>query len=267
MIFLVAGEGPSDMGACLNQQRRCSGADFQAGPMAVMVRQIVDRELGMMAAGWELDAEAIEFVHHSELAEVELPKARPTSSLFQGKKAKREYDDIYFFQEARVLGHLAKERAAVAGCEVVPVLFHDADGSRSTKAGLGAEKARSMRDGFANVGCELGVPMVVIPTSEAWLLCGLKTSPYQNCAALETEVVASDKSEHWGKKLLAEAIEARKLNRKTFGELVSEGHVDTHRIDMPSFNVFRERLVEVLALMVPAHPKNRQMAGGPNQQN
>lgn len=108
MIFLVAGEGPSDIGQCLNYRSRCSGVDFQAGPLAVMVRQIVDRELNKLATGWELDADAVEFVHHSEFATVELPKAQPTSTLLPGKKAKKETDDIYYYQEARILGYLAK---------------------------------------------------------------------------------------------------------------------------------------------------------------
>jgi hypothetical protein len=266
MIFLVAGEGPSDMGVCVNQQSRCCGADFQAGPFAVMVRQIVDKELSKVKAGWELDAEAIEFVHRSEFATVELPKAQPTSTLLPGKKAKKETDDIYYYQAARILGFLAKSRAADAQCQVAAVLFHDADTRCSTKPGMWSEKAKSMRVGFDRVGCELGVPMVANPTSEAWLLCGLKASPYQNCTALESEVSASDKSPHSGKKLVEDAMAAKQLTGKTFGELVSEGHVETHRIDMPSFNAFRDRLVEVVTMMVPAHPKNRQ-CGGPAAQN
>ena len=62
MIFLLAGEGPTDIGGCRDQRRECSGADFESGPLAVMVRQIVDHELGKIAAGWELPDDAIEFV-------------------------------------------------------------------------------------------------------------------------------------------------------------------------------------------------------------
>lgn len=111
-----------------------------------------------------------------------------------------------------------------------------------------------MRLGFHDIGCKLGVPMVANPTSEAWLLCGLKSESYQNCVALETGVSASDKSLRWGKKLVAEAIAERTLTHKSFRDLVTDGDVDTHRINMPSFKIFRDRLVDVVALMVRAHP-------------
>lgn len=255
---MVVGEGPSDMGICRNPQDRCSGVDFQAGPMAVMIRQIVDGELSKIRHGWNLDEDAIEFISKAALKSAVIPKDLPASSLLlPSKKNKRHADDIHFFRQARVLGYLAQQRAKEANCEVAAVLFRDADLHRSHKVGLWEEKAKSMQDGFAIVSYELGVPMVANPTSEAWLLCGLQPNPYHNCKALESEVSASDKSEKWGKKLVSDAIADRELEDKSFGELVSEGYVDTHRINMPSFNAFRDRLVDVVAQMVPEHPKNR----------
>lgn len=254
MIFLLAGEGPSDMGGCRNQRRECSGADFDAGPLAVMVRQIVDRELSGISPGWELPDDAIEFVSHSVLKDVELPKARPASSLFRGKKDKHEADDIYFFQEARVLGYLAKKRAEQQRSPVSAVLFHDADGSCSTKAGLWKDKADSMRRGFIRSECALGVPMVANPTSEAWLLCALKTSPYNNCEALETAVSASDQSPNWGKKLLAAAIHPIEPNGTTLADMVRERRIDALRIEMESYTTFKKRLVEVVEQMVRNTP-------------
>ena len=254
MIFLLAGEGPTDIGGCRDQRRQCGGADFEPGPLAVMVRQIVDHELGKISTGWELHDDAIEFVAHGALKEVELPKARPTSSLFRGKKDKQDADDIYFFQEARILGHMAKQRSAQHGSPVAPVLFHDADGRCSTKPGLWKEKADSMRRGFLREECELGVPMVANPTSEAWLLCGLKTTPYQNCEALETTVSASDKSPNWGKKLLSDAIAAADKKGATYADLVREGRIDAHRIEMPSYCACKKRLESVVAQMVQRNP-------------
>lgn len=254
MIFLLAGEGPTDIGRCHNQLRECSGADFEAGPLAVMVRQIVDRELGQITPGWELADDAIEFVAHSVLKDVELPKARPASSLFRGKKEKQETDDIYFFQEAQVLGYLAKKRADRHQSPVSPVLFHDADGRCSTKPGLWKDKAESMRHGFIRSECTLGVPMVANPISEAWLLCGMKATPYQNCEALETTVSASDKSPNWGKRLLAEAIHSAESNGTTLADMVRERRVDAHRIEMPSYRAFKDRLVEVVTQMVRSIP-------------
>ena len=254
MIFLLAGEGPTDMGGCRDQRRECAGADFQPGPLAVMVRQIVDHELGKIAAGWELPDDAIEFVAHAALKEAELPKARPTSSLFRGKKDKQDADDIYFFQEARILGHLAKQRSVRDASPVSPVLFHDADGRCSTKPGLWKEKADSMRRGFIREECELGVPMVTNPTSEAWLLCGLKTTPYQSCESLETTVSASDKSPNWGKKLLADAVRTTEVSGTALADMVRDGRIDALRIEMPSYRAFRDRLAEVVTQMVRSTP-------------
>lgn len=256
MIFLLAGEGPSDMGGCRNQLRECSGAVFEAAPLAVMVRQLVDRELGEITPGWELPDDAIEFVSHSVLKDVELPKARPASSLFRGKKDKQEADDIYFFQEARVLGYLANKRAAQYKAPVSPVLFHDADGRCSTKPGLWKDKAESMRRGFTRSECVLGVPMVANPTSEAWLLCALKTSPYKNCEALETTVSASEQSPNWGKKLLAKAIHPAESNGTTLADMVRERRIDALRIEMPSYRAFKDRLKEVVTQMVRSKPAN-----------
>lgn len=249
MIFLLAGEGPTDIGACRDQRRECGGANFEPGPLAVMVRQIVDHELG-----WDLPDDSIEFVSHAALKVVELPKARPTSSLFRGKKDKQDADDIYFYQEARILGHLAKQRSAQNKSPVAPVLFHDADGSCSTKSGLWKEKADSMRRGFLRAECELGVPMVANPTSEAWLLCGLKATPYQSCEALETTVSASDKSPNWGKKLLAEAIAPIEVSGTALADMVRERRIDALRIEMSSYTEFKKRLEAVVAQMVRGTP-------------
>lgn len=242
MIFLVAGEGPSDMGQCLNGKRRCAGADFQAGPMAIIIKQLTNR-----AAGFDLPDDAIEFVEHDALAAVVLPKNRPTSSFVPGKKA--PVDTGYFYLEAKLLGHLAVQKSTKE-CPVAAVLFHDADGSRANKKGLWQEKWKSIQRGFAEVNCEKGIPMVAKPTSEAWLLCGMQSSPYQNCAALETTVSHSDKSPCCGKKLLKDAIAAAGETSSSFADLVVGGKVDAHRIDMPSYNEFKSRLTYVVTQMV-----------------
>ncbi len=245
MIFLLAGEGPSDMGHCCNGENQCCGTDFEAGPMAVLVKQIAER-----VAGFELSEEAIEFVGHAVLEATPPPRTLPQSGLFLGKKAKRKTDDVYFFREAELLGRLANQRAVDERTPVAAVLFHDADGRRSTKRGLWRDKWHSMEAGFTRANCERGVPMVANPTSEAWLLCGMKTVPYQNCAALETTVSASDKSPHCGKKLLNEAIEAAGAVGYSFAALVRDSKVDAHRIEMPSYSAFKERLTTVVIQMV-----------------
>ena len=41
MMFLVSGEGPSDIGGCTNGAESCEGADFKAGPMTLLIDQLV----------------------------------------------------------------------------------------------------------------------------------------------------------------------------------------------------------------------------------
>lgn len=47
------------------------------------------------------------------------------------------------------------------------------------------DKLESMKNGFKEADCILGVPMIPKPKSEAWLLCACKENAYQHCAALE----------------------------------------------------------------------------------
>ncbi|MCO6456011.1 MAG: hypothetical protein J5I93_11995 [Pirellulaceae bacterium] len=43
MLFLVSGEGPSDMGVCSDGNAVCTVPDFQVGPMAVIVELVVQK--------------------------------------------------------------------------------------------------------------------------------------------------------------------------------------------------------------------------------
>jgi hypothetical protein len=45
MLLILTGEGPSDIGACKGPIGFCRGGDFQPGPMAVLVDQIVSERL------------------------------------------------------------------------------------------------------------------------------------------------------------------------------------------------------------------------------
>ncbi len=46
MFLLLSGEGPTDMGAATNDAAVCEGDAFLKGPMAVIVDQVVQGELG-----------------------------------------------------------------------------------------------------------------------------------------------------------------------------------------------------------------------------
>jgi hypothetical protein len=168
-------------------------------------------------------------------------KAAKKAVRLPGKKRTRE--TRYFFNNARVLARIAKERERERKDDVVAVLFRDAD---TATAGRGAwpEKRQSMLDGFTEEGFVRGVPVIPKPTSEAWLLCALRRNPYQGCAALEDRS-GNPHSPHSLKGELETRL-GHQPTREGLCELVANGKIDHRRIDMPSFDAFRDRLEAVL---------------------
>ncbi|MNY52661.1 hypothetical protein D3C86_1883510 [compost metagenome] len=86
--------------------------------------------------------------------------------------------------------------------------------------------------------------MLPRPKSEAWLLCALKEVPYQNCEKLEEES-GNDGAVNSLKDRLASRL-GQDATRKLLNEILSEGRIDAARIDMPSFNEFRDDLERVI---------------------
>ena len=43
-----------------------------------------------------------------------------------------------------------------------------------------------MLDGFAEENFSRGVPMIPKPKSEAWIICALRSNPYEGCESLES---------------------------------------------------------------------------------
>jgi len=238
MYFLFSGEGATDIGACADSTATCEGNDYQHGPMTVIVDQIVQsrHHYSLLGAG------CCGFVTRGTLADraSELKAAKKAIRLPGKKRAK---ETRYFFNNARVLARIAKEREGERKDDVVAVLFRDAD---TATAGRGPwpEKRQSMLDGFLEEGFARGVPMIPKPTSEAWLLCALRKNPYQGCAALEDRS-SNPRSPHSLKGELGKRL-GHPPTREELCELVANGRIDHRSIDMPSFNAFRERLEAVL---------------------
>lgn len=240
MIFVISGEGPSDIGACENGQDECSGTDFKPGPMARIIEKLVES-----CAGFSLPNDAVEFV--SEARRLAASKALPISYTM-GKK--RDYEGGYFFKEARALASIANQKALAHNCPVAAVLFRDADGTRSTEDKMYEIKRTSIEDGFRAADFELGVPMVPKPKSEAWLLCALKTNPYQNCAGLEESLSGNDNAPNSAKCQLQERLGVKQKTTHDLADLVSEGTISSSQINMPSFNHFRNHLEDVTNRML-----------------
>lgn len=235
MLILVSGEGLTDMGRCLVTDS-CCGDDFEAGPMAWLVDQIVESSLGypLLPSGW------IYFVSKTKLSAVSKglgPTALP------GPKRPRE--TAYFYRNARAMAQLAQELAKNNSDEVVAVLFRDADGTQSAGRGVWQDKWDSMLRGFQHERFDTGVPMIPKPKSEAWLLCALKQSgPYRNCTSIE-DASGNDNAPNSLKMQLAHAV-GQRPTANVLCDLVRDRVVDASRIDMPSFLAFRKRLQAVL---------------------
>lgn len=238
MYFLFSGEGVTDLGACADSAATCEGNDYQPGPMTVIVDHMVQSRHHYSL----LDVGCAGFVTRRTLVDrASGLKAAKKAARLPGKKRAKE--TRYFYNNARVLARIAKEREGERNDDVVAVLFRDAD---TATAGRGpwAEKRQSMLDGFTEEGFPRGVPMIPKPSSEAWLLCALREHPYQGCASLENRS-GNPRSPHSLKGELENRL-GRPATREALCEMVTNGTIDHRRIDMPSFNAFRGRLEAVL---------------------
>ena len=253
MIFVVSGEGPSDMGECANATGECSYNDFTRGPMAVVIERLADT-----TAGFDFAHESLEFV--SEARRCEVAKNDVQRSYIAGKK--RGFEEAYFFKEARALALLAKKKKLERQCPVAAVLFRDADGTRSTERGLFETKLKSINDGFEAEDFELGVPMVPKPKSEAWLICALKRDRYQNCSSLEERLSGNDNAPNSAKTELEALLTARRKTPSELADMVADGTIDPLQISMPSFTTFRNRLEYVTNRML-GRPTTATSAGTP----
>lgn len=238
MIFVVSGEGPSDIGQCNNQRGECAGADFTPGPMAVIVDRIVEQTANYSP----LASSAIEFISESALVSVEFPR----SLISIGKKSKA--GTAGFTRHAQQLAAVAR-RFEESGSPVAAVLFRDADGTRSTERGMFEAKWDAIERGFVAAGFENGVPMVPKPKSEAWLLCALKAEPYQHCANLEDTLSGNDDSPSPAKAQLEERLGTLGKEVNDLAGMVADGTISPFKIEMPSYRRFRTRLEEVTRRM------------------
>jgi hypothetical protein len=209
---------------------------------------IIDRLLEPIIQYSLIDSDAIEFISEKTLSS--LSKRLPMA-LSAGKK--RDYETAYFFKNARALGRLAKDKSSTAGCPVGAVLFRDADGTRSTEMGLFEQKWKSIEDGFNAEEFANGVPMVPKPKSEAWILCAIVAQPYHNCSQLELTLTGNDRAPNPAKVQLEERLDQIDREKHDLPDMVRDGTIDPFKIVMPSFNRFRQRLENVIHIML-GHP-------------
>lgn len=245
MYFLFSGEGPTDLGSGRSGLEIHEHLDghFEPGPVAHLVDQTIHAVLGFSP----LESGHCGFVSESSLSR-RSEQLNPTKESVVLRGMKRPRETIYFFNNARALARIARDKRSSLGNEgeqVVAILFRDADGTASASRGNWADKQDSIVRGFAAEGWGDGVPMLANPKSEAWLLCALQDQPYQDCEKWE-RAAGNDRSPHALKAQLEERL-GRPATREHLCQLVIDRTIDAARIDMPSFRAFRKRLDRVIA--------------------
>lgn len=235
MRLLLSGEGPTDLGKCIYPQSdRCRGRDFAPGPMARILDLLVREETGRSF----LDDGEVEYVSEGALRDMSKRERRMVLSGLKGIQGTG-----FYRKNAFVLGTHACEVMNDSGCPVVAVLFRDSDGTHAVGGREWKPKFDSIAQGFLRAGFRFGVPMVPKPKSESWLLCAVEKD-YQGCAVLE-DLSGNDASPKSAKKRLA-GILGEEPTAETQAGLIRDGEVDPARIDMPSYNAFRDALHDAL---------------------
>ena len=162
----------------------------------------------------------------------------------RGKKKPAETK--YFFENARALASIARNKATEVDDNVIAVLFRDADGTSSAGRGNWNDKRNSIIAGFRAEDYDLGVAMIPKPKSEAWLLCATKQNPYQHCDCLEDES-GNDKGKSPLKEQLVKSL-VGKTSSFDMAQLINNKQIDITRIDMLSFNIFKSDLEKVVKM-------------------
>lgn len=250
MIVIVSGEGPTDIGRCEGNAAVCEPPDFVPGEMAMLV----DMMLRPLWGYSPLEQRGVLHVTKKELGR--LSREVKTTAL-PGKK--KDQGTAFYFKNSLALGIYATQFERQEACETIAVLFRDTDGTVSTERGHRQKKLSSMYSGFDAAHYTRGVPMLPKPKSEVWMLCATQKRPYQSCACLE-DISGNDASPNSAKRQLDAALKARKTSREELTDMLADGRINPDHIDMPSFNEFRQRVVEVaqnLAQLPQPKPRHR----------
>lgn len=242
MLLLLSGEGPSDLGRCAMPVGQCDGDAFEAGPMAVLVDQIVQEVLRYSVLR-DVPA-SLRYLSKQCLGAV-ISAQRQNKRMVALTGKKRAEETGYFMRMAWAFGTLAQQIEAGEGDCAVAVLFRDSDGTHTVPDSAWSEKWTSIEQGFIRARFDRGVPMLPRPTSEAWLLCAAKPEPYQNCSALE-DLPGNQVSERHPKKELARVFGKEMPSQELYEWLEEHPFEPDRAIEMESYRAFRDRLVEVL---------------------
>ncbi|WP_198305546.1 hypothetical protein [Arcobacter vandammei] len=223
MILALSGEGKTDLG-----ELDFGTDEFIAGSMYMIVDKIIEKTYDY--SPYNTSKENIKYIPEAELSK----RAKTLKPIrLPGKSSKKE--TAYFYKNARALAIITKEIEAD-----LAILFRDSDGTNSSNSEEWKDKYDSILRGFEVEEFFKGVAMLPKPKSEAWLLCALKNN-YQNCNTLENES-GNDNSPNSLKKQL----ESYALSDEQICDKIKSSEIDIEKIEMDSFKIFKQRLLDVL---------------------
>ena len=247
--LLVFGEGPTDMGRSRNAQAFACNDDLEVGPMLRLAHRLLLRHLpDWNAASFnEADEHAIPSVLVAPAQMKSLVKSSATK--LPSKKTKSGY--LIHSKRAAVLGQLAQQTDSQTTAQLA-IYFHDTDGTNSEPHNP-QELVQAVNEGFRASGfAKQGIAMIPQPTSEAWLICSCKPDAYQHCALLETQLSGNDRSpERAPKQVLGQHLGNLNYHRGDLWPVVNA--IDLDRMDMPTFNQFRDDLCQGIEQICGSH--------------
>lgn len=236
MLLLLSGEGSSDIGATVVD----SGGDqrFDPGPLAVIIDNISEQVAGFSPLAFD----CVRHIARTSLAA--MAKAMSPRPSFVLPGAKRPSGNAADYRQAFALATLAKKIESDESDKVVAVLFRDSDGTRTDDLKKWERLVGAIESAFIVANYQAGVAMIAKPKQEAWFLCAMKPDPYQNCTALEDES-GNDNSPN-SLKAKVEDFLGCPGGKSALLEWLERDGFSHDRVDMPSFNHFRDNLKEVL---------------------
>lgn len=219
--IVMTGEGPTDMGPCNNSQAICTDNQLDVGPVAQLMFKTIQQYL----PNWNIDnLEQENVASHltlidetwliSKCKEKKRGLIRPSKAVAKGMTVHA--------QRAQVLAEYAQSNN-----HQMAAYFHDTDGTRSQLEDMPDRQEKltqAIQAGFRAAKFEnQGIAIVPKPTSEAWLICGVKESPYQHCGLLETNLSGNDNSPSRAPKaVLGEILGNSKYTRSDLNDLVDQ---------------------------------------------
>ncbi len=219
MKIAIRAEGSSDIGIL-----KCDGS-LQKGPMLVLIEKLDCFKAYLNTCDFNEGLNQDDYIEwiYIHKKDIEESSEKRKKTVLRGKKKYRKEgidSDLLkgFYNNSEGFAYIAKEKEAD-----IAIFFVDTDND------FAEDRHNQVNAGLSVYGYkETGIPMIPTKISEAWLMCCL--SQYQNCANHEN--ATTDKTSNLYPKKVCDA------SGSTTQEIAE--NCDPNRIDMPSFNRFRD---------------------------